>query len=71
MSTRFFDNKLQFICTDVVNADVLPGYKTDHSLFTININTNSNPRGPGLWKLNTSLLSEQEYVELVNQTISP
>ena len=51
------------LCSDVENADILTGYKTDHSLATIKINTKSNPRGPGFWKLNTSLLSEVAYVD--------
>ena len=54
-----------------MNADIPPpGYKTDHSLVTIIINTKSNPRCPGFWKLNTSLLFEQEYVELIKKAIS-
>ena len=57
------------LCTDILEADILPGYKSDHSLITLTINTHVNPRGPGFWKLNTSLLSESEYVELIEDTI--
>ena len=35
----------------MVNADILLGYRTDHSL--------PKQRGPGFWKLNTHLLSEE------------
>jgi len=28
----------------------------------------SNPRGPGFWKLNTSLLEEDEYVKQIKTT---
>ena len=31
--------------------------------------TNSNPRGPGFWKLNTSFLSEDNYVTKIKNTI--
>ena len=51
------------------NADILPGYKTDHSLITIHLANNNNPRGPGFWKLNTSFLLDDEYVDLVKKTI--
>lgn len=56
------------LCTGIENADILLGYKTDHSLVTTNTNTKSNPRGPCFWKLNTSLF-EEEYVELITKTI--
>ena len=46
----------------ISNADILPAYKTDHSLCTIDINYHSNPRGPGFWKLNSALLSVVDYV---------
>ncbi|CAH3174038.1 unnamed protein product, partial [Porites lobata] len=48
---------------------ILPGYKTDHSLITIHLASNSNPRGPGFWKLNTSFLLDSEYIELIKKTI--
>ena len=53
----------------ITNADILPGYKTDHSLITIHLASNSNPRGPGFWKLNTSFLLDSEYIELIKKTI--
>ena len=51
------------------NADILPGYKTDHSLITIHLANNNNPRGSGFWKLNTSFLLDDEYVDLIKKTI--
>ena len=51
-------------------ADILPGFKTDHSMITLNITLHSNPRGPGFWKLNTPLLSDTEYIGLIKQTIA-
>ena len=43
---------------NVTNANILPGFKTDHSMVSIHLKTNQNPRGPGFWKFNTSLLSD-------------
>ena len=55
---------------NINTADILPGFKTDHSMITLNITLHSNPRGPGFWKLNTSLLSDTEYIDLIKQTIA-
>ena len=51
-------------CTfcNIINAEILTGYKTDHSMITLQISLHSNTRGRGFWKLNTSFLSEIEYV---------
>ena len=54
----------------ISNADILPAYKTDHSLCKIYINYHSNPRGPGFWKLNSSLLSEVDNVNAIKSTIA-
>ena len=35
------------LITAITNADILPGYRTDHSLITIHLAGNNNPRGPG------------------------
>ena len=54
----------------ITKADILPGFKTDHSLITLHLTNNTNPRGPGFWKLNTSFLLESEYVNLIKETIN-
>ena len=55
----------QSLTCNVTNSDILTGFKTDHSLVTIKLALHSNPRGPGFWKLNTSLLEEEEYVKQI------
>ena len=37
---------------------------------TVRINTVANHRGPGFWKLNTHLLTESEYINLIRKTIT-
>ena len=54
----------------ISNAEILSGYQTDHSMLTVRINTATNPRGPGFWKLNTHLLTESEYINLIRKTIT-
>ena len=58
------------LCPEITEADIVPGYRTDHSMITFRINTARNPRGPGYWKLNTHLLTETQYVELIRKTIA-
>ena len=53
----------------VNTSDIVPGYETDHSMITMAITTNSNPRGLGFWRLNTSFLSENNYVTKIQNTI--
>ena len=55
--------------TAVTKADILPGLKTEHSLITLHISKNKNPRGPGFWKLNTSFLLDLEYIKLIKKTV--
>lgn len=50
-------------------AHILPGYKTDQSMILLTIVLHHNPRGRGLWRLNTSLLKDEEYVEQVKIVI--
>ena len=54
--------------TAVTKADILPGLKTDHSLITLS--KNKNPRGPCFWKLNTSILLDLEYINLIKKTVN-
>lgn len=50
-------------------AGIIPGYKTDHSMITLQISVHSNARGKGFWKLNTSFLSEIEYINCIKLAI--
>ena len=38
-------------------------------MVTIQVALHANPRGPGFWKLNTSFLSETEYINQINTAI--
>ena len=50
-------------------SDIHPGYKSDHSTIALKISLHSNDRGPGLWKLNTSFLTEINFVNQIKATI--
>ena len=49
----------QSILGNVTRTDITPGFQTDHSMISLNISSHTNKRGPGFWKLNTSLLNEE------------
>ena len=53
----------------MTHADICPGFKTDHSMITLNVALHSNPRSTGFWKLNISLLSKMRYVQEIKTAI--
>ena len=53
----------------VESTDILPGYKTDHSMVSMNFSFSDLVRGKGYWKLNNILLRNKEYVDLVKSII--
>ena len=58
---------LQF---QVKDADILPSIKSDHSLLKLQLNIiDEPPRGKGVWKLNSSLLLQPDYIQLITETI--
>ena len=64
----FFLISSDLIC-DISLADIASGYKTDHSMILLKVALHHNPSGRGFWKLNTSLLKEEEYLNLIKTTI--
>ena len=54
----------------VKNSDILPGYKTDHSLIVTHFQITNENRGKGFWKFNASLLEDEDFVKLIKETIN-
>ena len=52
-----------------VKVDILPGYKTDHSLIYLTLNYTEQDKGKGLFKFNSSLLRDECYSEMVRRVI--
>ena len=52
----------------VINADILPGYRTDHGAITLSIQC-KHKRGNGLWKFNESHLSCDDYKDRIKTCI--
>ena len=59
----------QSLMCNITHADITMGFKTDHSMIIISAALHSNQRGPGYWKLNTSFLSDANYVNQIRATI--
>ncbi len=54
----------------VENSDILPSFKSDHSMVSLTVDLHKEDRGRGFWKLNTTHLSNQDYVNLINDCIA-
>ena len=57
------------------SSSILPSYKSDHSPISLNLFISKHPRGKGIWKLNNSLLQDNELktkiveeIELITAT---
>ena len=59
----FVSSHLTGRCADL---KIDPGYRTDHNIISMVVQSGESQRGPGLWKFNESLLKDDEYVEIVN-----
>ena len=56
--------------TDLVNKiDIIPGYRSDHSILQLDILLNKFYRGKGSWKFSTNLLKDINYLKLINECI--
>ena len=56
------------LLNSIIETDIIPGYRTDHNIITLSIQ-NKQPKGNGLWKFNTSHLSDDEYIKIVKTCI--
>ena len=53
----------------VDHCTIRTGQKTDHAVVKLKLNFATTPRGPGYWKLNTSLLHDKEYIDKMNSLL--
>jgi hypothetical protein len=53
----------------VENADISPGYLSDHSLVHLTLKTNTPKGHRPFWKFNNSLLRDQAFVDIVKQAV--
>ena len=56
--------------SDIVKkCDIKPGYRSDHSAITFEFELNKFTTGKGVWKMNNSLLTNNDYVSTINNII--
>ena len=54
----------------VGSTDIIPSFRSDYCLLSLTVKADdASTRGPGLWKLNVSPLQNEDYVDLIKQTI--
>ena len=58
------------LCNIVNEAQVLPGFKSDHSIIKLSFNKKDIKRGSGFWKFNCKLLRDKTFVDLINKKLS-
>ena len=57
------------IVNKIKRVNIKPGFRTDHSLVILEILPDTEKRGSGSWKLNTSLLLDKDYVQKIKTII--
>ena len=58
------------ICSYITEADIRPGYRTDHSLVTLSLEQGNESKRRLLWKFNSSLLRDEKYVGEIHEVIN-
>ena len=57
--------------TKILDVNIQPGYRSDHSLVTISLkNVQLIDKPKGYWKFNNSLLYDKNYIEVVKKVIT-
>ena len=51
-------------------SDIIPGYRSDHSIITLELRLNNFKCGKGFWKFNNSLIKDDVYIKKVKKVIS-
>ena len=50
-------------------CDIIPGYKSDHSIIVLDFNPIDSQSGRGTWKFNTLLLDDSDFVKKIKDKI--
>ncbi len=60
----------EHIINIVTTSNITTGFKSDHSIVSFGLQTETNKRGPGYFKLNNSLLLSTDYQQQIRQNIN-
>jgi len=62
---------VSFSLTSIIKKiEITPGFRSDHHVVTNIIKFDNENRGPGFWKLNCSLLDNQDYINEIVECIN-
>ena len=53
----------------ITKCKITTGFRSDHSLVNFNLIIDIQPRGPGFFKLNNSVILEHDYQNKIKQSI--
>jgi hypothetical protein len=60
----------EILAIHTTKAEIQPGFNSDHSLVSIEINNHNNSqKGKGYWKFNNSLLEDADYLKFIKPKI--
>ena len=59
------DSLVQFI----TKIELIPAFRSDHSIVAMDLDFSPFPRGPGYWKLNTMFLRIGDYLEKMRKLV--
>ena len=68
--TKHYGILCENLSNSVVSIEHKLGYKSDHSLVLLKIDVTQHTRGLGYFKLNNSLLLDNEYQEQIKKNIN-
>lgn len=52
------------------DTDIVPGYRSDHSMITLSLKFGKHEKKNTFWKFNSSLLKDKQYADEINQEIT-
>ena len=58
------------LCDFVNSTDIIPAIRTDHAAISLILGEIGEAKGPGMWKMNVSLLDDEEYLNYLSVNIS-
>jgi len=57
------------LCDFVNSTDIIPAIRTDHGAISLNLGEIGEAKGPGMGKMNVSLLNDEEYLNYLSVNI--
>jgi hypothetical protein len=60
----------QNVVNFIIDTNIVPGYRSDHSGITLQFSFFNTYRGRGYWKFHNSLLKDEKYIGLVKKLLN-